>query len=148
MLDEPQAEQTRAHYLQNAVVSARWSRGLYHRSSCKEDCRMSNYPSPDVEQSLVKRCLAGDQIAWYDVFHACHPRVIRTLRVRRHLSEDVAEELAQHMWHSLVKRHLRPLGRYDFKRAKLATYLGKLALEEARLAQRRRKPAPKVHSLA
>lgn len=76
----------------------------------------------DLELELVKRCLKGDDAAWIALLQA-HTRKIYNLCYRFTGLSDDAEDLTQEV---LIKV-FRTLGTYDSHKAKLGTWINRIA---------------------
>ncbi len=69
-----------------------------------------------AECQLLGRCVAGDQVAWEELFAAHTPYLANLVRffLGRHKHDDnVVEELVARVWHAVVDHDARVLRRYD-----------------------------------
>ncbi len=84
-----------------------------------------------ADASLVKRCLKGEVAAWEELYHECHPPLLRSIEVMLGPQQrDVAlvDELAARVWYALVADDGKLLARFDAKRnARLSTFIRAVA---------------------
>jgi RNA polymerase sigma-70 factor, ECF subfamily len=93
-------------------------------------------PPPASERDLIRRAQAGDEDAFAELVEANAERVYAALR-RFGLEVDVADEVAQEVF----LRAWRGLDRFQ-ERARLSTWLYRIAFNEAQRRLTRPTPAP------
>lgn len=98
------------------------------------------------DESVIARCLAGDQAAWTELYHLCHRRLLAVahetlgaLDNRR----DASEEVAARVWMQLVNSDFSLLRAYDSTRnCRFTTYITAICRHQAlnyQKSQRRRR---------
>ena len=94
---------------------------------------MTSREAAQREYDLIQRALAGDQHAWYLLFHDQQPRPlakVRQLLGPRRSHDDLAEEVAARVWSAALADDYHLLRVYDPGRGRLGTYLGRRAFFE------------------
>ena len=99
-----------------------------------------------ADAQMVQQCLAGDQQAWEQLYHRCHPRLMEAVRFL--LGSDgrdghLVEEIAARVWYCLLQDDARLLAQYDATRqCRLGVFLVGLArieiMQHMRAERRRR----------
>jgi DNA-directed RNA polymerase specialized sigma24 family protein len=106
-------------------------------------------PAPDA--ALVRRCLAGDEDAWTDLYRRYHASLLR--HVERLLwpgpdRADRAEEVLARLWYALVRGRGAPLHRFDPARGPLGGLLAAVARQQLyRLCRSARRPGHTLRPL-
>jgi hypothetical protein len=102
---------------------------------------------------LVARCLAGDVVAWSEIYQDQHDSLL--VLIRRFLNRagrdvNLVEEIAARVWYVLIKNDFELLSKFDVTRGcRLATYLAVVAKNETRVlfrSERRRKTREQLAS--
>lgn len=84
-----------------------------------------------ADQRLVKRCLAGEEKAWEQLYRQCHPQLVRAVKLL--LGSDagdvhLVDEMAARVWYALLRDGSRLLASYDADRdSRLSAFLMGLA---------------------
>ena len=107
------------------------------------------------DRALVDRCLAGDVLAWEDLYGKCQPPLLLAIRVflgRNALKQDLVEDIAAKVWFTVVDGQSKLLGRFDSGRGcRLTTFLAGVAKNEVSRhfrAERRRQSHEAIASWA
>ena len=84
------------------------------------------------EFALIQRCLASDQAAWCQFYHAYYDPLARLIRqlLGRRANPELTEEIAARVWASLIFQNGCRLRAFDPERGGLLRYLAALARQE------------------
>jgi len=124
----------------------------------EHDCqRLSsrNGSTPMSDRALVDRCLAGDVLAWEDLYGKCQPPLLLAIRVflgRNASKQDLVEDIAAKVWFTVIDGKSNLLNRFDSGRGcRLTTFLAGVAKNEVSRhfrAERRRQSREAIASWA
>jgi len=87
--------------------------------------KQGSAPSPpdgkaQDDRRLVDRCLLGEEKAWEQLYHRCHPGLIKAVRYLLGTTEirdpNLVEEIAARVWYLLLRDDARLLARFDPQR--------------------------------
>jgi len=105
-----------------------------------------NHEALLADSHLARRCLAGEVVAWEELYAQCHPPLLVSIELMLgpgHADPNVVDEIAARVWYTLVENDGNALARYDPQRGgRLTTFLRALAKTEVRRhcrAERRRR---------
>ena len=101
----------------------------------------------ESDACLVQRCVAGEVLAWEELYDQCHPPLLQYIKSTLGSNRgdpNLADELAARVWYALVADDGELLTRYDPKRgARLLTFIRAIAKDQMcryfRSEKRRRK---------
>ncbi len=117
-----------------------------HDGSTPAPQRPDRAIGPAAEQRLVMRCLAGEELAWEQLYAQCHPQLLVAIRLLLGTeSKDgyLVEEIGARVWYALLRNRARLLARYDPDRDSslmaFFTGLARIEMMRHRRAERRRK---------
>jgi len=103
----------------------------------------------------VDRCLAGDVLAWEDLYGKCQPPLLLAIRVflgRNASKQDLVEDIAAKVWFTVIDGQSKLLDRFDSDRGcRLTTFLAGVAKNEVSRhfrAERRRQSREALASRA
>jgi hypothetical protein len=86
------------------------------------------------DAQLVKRCVAGEVVAWEEIYQLCHEPLLVSVRILlgRHANDrNLVDEIPARVWYAVVKKDGDLLSRFDPTRgARLITFLRTLAKDE------------------
>ncbi len=69
-----------------------------------------------ADRKLVDACIAGEPLAWEQIYRLHHDRLLMTIRsltFGKHVSAELVDEIAARVWFSLVDDDCRLLNRFD-----------------------------------
>ena len=83
---------------------------------------------------LVQRCIAGEVLAWEEIYQKCHDPLCTAIRIRLgRLANDphLVDEIAARTWYAVLDKDGARLKKYDSKRgAGILTFLKLIAYDE------------------
>jgi DNA-directed RNA polymerase specialized sigma24 family protein len=108
------------------------------------------------DRDLVDRCLAGEVLAWQELYDRHHRGIVAAIRRffrARSPDSNLVDEIAARSWYAIVADGGRVLGQFDPQRGcRLSTFLATIARSQAgqylRSEQRRRRRERAVGRMA
>jgi DNA-directed RNA polymerase specialized sigma24 family protein len=71
------------------------------------------------DRKLIDNCIAGDALAWEEIYQLYHDRLVMTIRqltFGTSVGSELVDEIAARVWFSLVDNQCRLLDRFDPER--------------------------------
>jgi DNA-directed RNA polymerase specialized sigma24 family protein len=90
--------------------------------------------SPDQDQQIIDRCLAGEVAAWEELYTQCHGPLVALIKGMLYSADtNLVDEIAARVWYALVAKDGALLARFDPSRgARLITFMRAIARDEAK----------------